>query len=61
MTSKSESDSLFGRVVLHHIFECGDLTLRELGAQQCHVERIDGAVFGGFVFCRVGSFDIGSR
>ena len=42
-----------------HVFEGGDLAPRELGSKESDVERIDGAVFGGFVFCRVGRFDIG--
>jgi len=50
---------LFGCVMQKHVFECRDLAPRELGSKEIHVERIDGAVFDGFVFCRVGGFDIG--
>ena len=32
---------------------------RELGSKESDVERIDGAVFDGFMFGRVGSFDKG--
>ena len=50
---------LFGCVMQKHVFEGRDLAPRELGSKEIDVERIDGAVFGGFVFCRVGSVDIG--
>ena len=50
---------LFGCVVQNHIFEGGDLAPRELGLKQIEVERIDGAVFDGFIFGREGSLDIG--
>ena len=54
-----DSERLFRCVMQKHVFEGGDLPPRELGAKEIDVERVDGAVFGGFVFCRVGSVDIG--
>ena len=53
------SGILFGCITLKHIFEGGDLALRELGSKEIDIERIDGAVFGGFIFGRVGGFNIG--
>ena len=45
--------------MLQHVFERDELALRKPGSKQIDFEGIDGAVFGGLIFSRVGSFDIG--